>query len=286
MLNGHRFLPSNSVPDAFVNTYMRTGVGAGWTIGLEQEIRGLDGEVLGTFDSDIAFLSLGYEFQQAFGRIVALRIGFVGAARLGTNEAAILAQGVTGLYGLGLGATVRVLESEKVFVSATADLNSRQGYFISPLDFVRDVIDNGLDGREDNLVRDGSTSTFSVGGRVAYSPNPWWGLVGVGELGWADPFEERDGSQGLVTLGGKIGFDVGAGTSVPLGIQTTVRFTNFAEGGSDIAEETITWGGGLWYTGRDDFAVGLEGTYQRLNVREGSDDINSMQLRISLRYFF
>jgi hypothetical protein len=286
-LNGHRFLPASDLPDAFVNTFMRSAVGAGSAINLRAPVEDLDGNVVDTLDGSIAFLALDYEYQQAVNRWLAFRANVTGGARLGTDEQALLFQGVTGVVGAAFGTTVRILERKTVYVAAVGDLAWNQGYFVTPLDWVRDVIDNGLGNDSGKLVADASNLIASGGARVAYSPHRALGLTALAEFGFTEPFREDVAkSRGLVRLGGTIGYDFGTTTALPIGLLGGFRWENFSAGGDDIADRS--WRGffGISYTGRSDFNVGVEMSFARLSQRDSSESIDSGQVRVALRYYF
>ena len=287
VLNGHRFLPSSDLPDAFVNTFMRSAVGAGSAVNLRAPIEDLDGNVVDTLDGSIAFLSLDYEYQQAVNRWLALRANVAGGARLGTDEQALLFQGVTGVVGAGLGTTVRMLERKTVYVAAVGDLVWNQGYFVTPLDWVRDVIDNGLGSDSSKLVAGASNLIASVGARVAYSPHRAWGFTALAEFGFSEPFrEDVSSTRGLVRFGGTIGYDFGASTPVPIGLLGGFRWENFSSGGDDIADRSWRSFFGISYTGRADFNVGVEMSFARLSQRDSNENIDSGSVRVALRYYF
>ena len=286
-LNGHRFLPSSDLPDAFVNTFMRSAVGAGSAVNLRAPIEDLDGNVVDTLDGDIAFLALDYEYQQAVNRWLAFRASVAGAARLGTDQQSILFQGVTGVLGAALGTTIRLVEAEKVYVSAVGDVAWNKGYFISPLDWVRDVIDNGLDNDSSSLVAGASNLVASGGARLAYSPHRAWGFTALAEFGFTEPFREVvEKTRGLVRLGGTIGYDFGASTPVSIGLLAGFRWENFSAGGDDLADRSWRSFFGISYTGRDDFNVGVEMSFARLSQRDSNQNIDSGQIRVALRYYF
>jgi len=287
VLNGHRFLPASDLPDAFVNTFVRSSVGAGSAVNLRVAVEDLDGNVVDTLDGSIAFLVLDYEYQQAVNRWLALRANVAGGARLGTDLQAMLFQGVTGLVGAGLGTTVRILEREKVYLAAVGDVVWNKGYFVTPLDWVRDVIDNGLGSDSSSLVANASSMVASGGARLAYSPHRAVGFTALAEFGVTEPFREDVGkTRGLARFGGTIGYDFGATTPLPIGLLGGFRWENFSSGADDVADRAWRSFLGISYTGRADFNVGVEMSFARLTQRDSSQNIDSGQVRVALRYYF
>jgi len=98
-LNGYEFIPSRIVADPFAVTYFGTSTGGGLAFALETPFVDVDGDTLGTLTGDVAFLALGFEYQQRIGQWLGVRFAFTGNGRIGTDEQSMLAQGVTGTFG-------------------------------------------------------------------------------------------------------------------------------------------------------------------------------------------
>lgn len=289
----HTFIPSSKVGDPFVASWVRSETGFGVAVDLTVPIRDPEtGEVLTTLSGDVAFLSLGFEYQQLIAEWLALRVGGSAAARTGTNEEALLTAGINALYGFNLGTTVRVLEKNRFYIAAVGDLRWNQVYAFDLFGFLRKVIEEGFDPGGDNaLVGSGENLTSSAGLRVAYTPTPLLGFTGSTEFGFADPFSDDQDSQGLVRLAGSVDVDLGAVTSVPVGLQGAFQWENFNDRADGLADRT--WGAilSLGYTGRPDFYIGLEAEFGRLVLVEPIPDtdfenIDSGILRLAFRYYF
>jgi len=294
-LGGHVFLPSAIVKDPFVTTFFRTTTGAGAALGLDVPIYSLNDSLLGTVSGDLAFATLGFEYQQALGRWLALRASVSGVARLSTSVQALFAEGITAVWGGSLGATARLVQSERWILSATADYSTNNVTKVTPLEFaqslaqfVKDVIEGGGElpdtFPETNLLTEGTAPELRAGLRAGFAPKAWLGFTGLLETGWTDPFDERD--RGLVAAGGTAGLDFGAMGKIPLGVLGSVSGSWNGGRGSDVSTGATLWGLGLFYTGRREFSVGVEMTWGRLDQRESPDKIDAVLARLLVRYDF
>ena len=63
-LNGFEFIPSRIVADPFAITYFGTITGGGMAFDLKTPFVDLDGDTIGTLTGDVAFMALGFEYQQ------------------------------------------------------------------------------------------------------------------------------------------------------------------------------------------------------------------------------
>jgi len=281
-LAGHTFIPSNLVGDPFIASYVRSGTGAGVASGVQIPIRDVDGNVLTVLEGNLAFLLLEFEYQQALGSW----------ARLGTNEETILSQGINAVYGMNLGATVKLLKSERLMLSAVADYKTNQIYAFNLFDFLQKVIEEGFDPEGDNsLLQSGPTSVTTVGLKAAYSPWRWLGLMASGEGGGGSPFREDIDGRGVFTGGMNAGVDFGAISSVPIGLQWGFRWSNFSDNNSDILD--TTWGSNstVGVTGREDFFIGLTTGFNRVTLVDDipgtdSNTLDGNTASLVLRYFF
>jgi hypothetical protein len=281
-LSEHTFIPASRVGDPFVASWVRSETGFGIAQGLQVPIRNPEtGEILGTLEGDVAFISLGFEYQQLITRWLGLRVGGTASARTGTNEQSLLSTGINALYGFNLGTTVRILEANRIYLSAVGDLRWNQVYAFDLYGFLKKVIDEGFDPEGDNqLVGSGKNLVGSAGLRLAYTPTRLLGFTVLTEFGGADPFKSDQDSRGLVRLGGTVGLDLGATTSVPIGLLGGFKWENFNDRADDLADKTWSAMFSIGYTGRSDFYIGLESEFGRIVlVNRGSTGASLLLLR-------
>ena len=288
-LGGHTFVPSGLIADPFIGTYLRTTTGAGKALNLQLPLYNLEGEPLDTLSGDLAFFLLGLEYQQRLTKWLALRVGASGAARLGTDYLSMLAEGVSAIYGGEIGATFRLVEGRKYLLSAGAEARSNKLYSVSPLDFARDIIENGLTDSATALLSKGTNWRLAGNLRGAYAFAPWIGAIGIFELGpatrvFADSTEGRNTTQ--VSLGASVSADLLPITRVPIGFAASFLHQSMNDKTTDIGGKQNTSGLGVFYTGRPDLSLGLEITHQRLRQRNVDSSMDITQARLLLRYDF
>ncbi|TPW17697.1 MAG: hypothetical protein FD129_270, partial [bacterium] len=192
---GHLFLPCSSVPDPFITTTLTNTTGFGQASNIAVPIRNLDGDQIGELNGNIAFLFLEFGYQQSFGEKFALRVGASGGARSGTSAEAILAEGLSSIYGYGLGGSYGIVRKRNWQLTGTADLRSNTLYGVSPGDFLRSVVAQIREGDTtdvptDSLLSSGSNLRALAGLRGAWTPTPCLGFTAFFETGLGERFEE------------------------------------------------------------------------------------------------
>jgi hypothetical protein len=283
VLNGHQFMPSRLVAEPFAISHFGTTTGGGVAFDLRTPFVDLNGDTLGTLVGDVAFLALSFTYQQRFGQWFAARIGFGGGARLGIDEQSVLAQGVTGSFVWILGATARIFQSDKVILSATADFGRSDLVGLDPFSFAQKIVDEGIGAEDNNLV--GTTEAISAVAsvRVGWAPAAWIGVTGLLEAGYGDVTESS--SETLTGGGATVGIDLENLGVVPIGFQLSAETDAFTAGGSDLTARSWSYGLGVFYTGWDDFSIGLETVMSLLDRRDVDDDFEAFIATFNLRYW-
>jgi hypothetical protein len=283
VLNGHQFMPSRLVEEPFAISHFGTTTGGGVAFDLKTPFVDLAGDTLGTLVGDVAFLSLGFEYQQRFGRWFAARVGFGGGARLGIDEQSVLAQGVTGSFIWKLGATARILQSEKVILSGAVDFGRTDLVGLDPFGFAQKVVEDSLEVGENDLVGTAEAISAVASVRAGWAPAPWIGVTGVLEVGYGDVTESS--SEVLTGGGATVGIDLKNLGVIPLGFQLSAETDAFSAGGADLAARSWSYGLGVFYTGWDDFSIGLETALSLLDRRDVDDDFEAFIATFNLRYW-
>lgn len=291
---GHLFIPSTIVPDPFISTTFTSITGFGQALNLKVPIQNLNGDKIGELSGNIGFMMLEFDFQQAIGHRFDVRVGGTANARVGTSAQSILAEGISALYGYQLGGTASVLKKRNWQLSATVDLRSNTLYSISPIDFVRSVVNSiqagdttgAVGSGEDSLLSSGNNLRALGGVRAAYTPAPWIGFTGFVESGLGEPFEEGRKNTSVVNFGGSLSFDLNPLKRIPIGLLGTFRRESLSEKGEDFGGSAVATGFGIFYTGRRFFSMGIENTWQRVDQPNSDEAINAVMARIVLRYDF
>jgi hypothetical protein len=297
ILDGHRFIPNSTVPDPFITTFLRSNTGFGFLLDANIPVL-TEADTVAVLQGDIAFAVLGFEYQQAIVDFLALRIGFGGAIRTGTNGETLIAEGLNASYSFGVGVTGRVFHTEDFYLSAVLDYESNKIIAVDPFGFAQrvaeecgglpeeDVAECILD-TDETLLQSGRASALTGGARAAWSPIEWFGLRGRVELGAGDVSDvESDFGTFILNLGLLADFDLLEVTPVPLGFMLGFDGQIFGGRGSDLAESATRFNAGIFYTGRKEFSVGVEGIFGRVALAKSDENVDSITINLRLRYFF
>lgn len=285
-LGGHNFLVSAEVQDPFITTFFRNSTGGGIAFDIQSLVLGESGDTILNVSGDLGFLNLGFEFQGALADWVALRVGFEGSARVGTSLESLLGNGVSAVYGYFLGASFRLWETQKIFLSATADLTGNTIYDVGLLRLVQDAIDVGDIPDSSSVVESGTDKAVVGGARFAWAASRLVGVRANGAVGIADLFREDQESKFSFFGEAAVDLNFHNTSSVPLGLLGFFRIANFNPGASDVLEKSVSGGIEVDYTGHEDFGLGLTLRWSNFETVTTRQNINTFGADINLRYFF
>ena len=285
VLNGYEFLPSRIVEDPFAISYFATSTGGGIAFDLKTPLLVPPADTLATLVGDVAFMTLGFRYQQRFGRWFAARFSFGSSARLGIDGQSVLAQGVTGSFLWSLGATARVFQSEKFIFSGAFDFSRTDLVGLDPFGFFEDIREDSVLKPDDtSLVKKGDAISGVVSARVGWAPAPWIGVTGLFEVGRGDVTNEA--ADALVGGGVTVGIDLKNLGLIPIGFQVIGETDAFSKGGADLATRSWSYGFGVFYTGWRDFSIGFETATALLDRRDPeAEDFEAFIATFNLRYW-
>jgi hypothetical protein len=281
-IGGHTFLSSDVVPDPFVRTYVKQSLGMAQAVDLAFPLGVIDGDTLVLLTGDLTFAVLDFEYQHAVKDWLAVRGRFNLRSRLGTSGVSLLAEGLQVTTGFELGWVVRLLESSRVALSATADVSRRSFTVLDIPQFIDDVI-NDVPGA---TLSDNIPNVRAGGGlRFAWGVSRLIGLSANLEGGYGDAVRRGDEGDFAYSSGANIDFDFGAVTPVPLGVSVGYHQTSVldqVDGDSDTRTLVLRLG----YTGRPDFMIGVDIVGGAAGDRSLDETVKSVGLVLTTRYYF
>ena len=286
VLGGHNFLISEQVPDPFITSFFRNATGGGIAFNIESLVIDTSGDTIIDVSGDIAFLNLGFEYQGALADWVAIRVGFEGAARVGTSLESILGNGVSAVYGYFIGGTFRLVEKEKFILSATADLTGNSITDVGILQLVQDAIDEDSIPTDAEVVATGTDKAAVGGFRFAWAASRLVGVRANAAIGIADLFQSSESTKFSFITGAAVGFNFANTTKVPIGLLAFFNASNFSAGASNIVDKTFSTGLEIDYTGYEDFGLGLALAWEKAELTMGRPSIKTFSGKINLRYYF
>lgn len=285
-IGDHTFVGNPLTGDPLPRTYFSQNLGIGRAVDVEflptfvigeDTIQAISGDLL------YALLSMEYQYRVKPWLGAYARVDLV--ARLGTDAGALLSEGATMLSGLELGWIIRLVENDKIALSATANVWNNSFTGINVFDWVEGIIN---DERVD-LVRNTPSVRGGGGARFAWAPNDLFGVLARTDLSYGESIR-RGEDQVMYKLAGAGELNLNDRYSVPLGFALGFELNNAPSDGDDFTQKANRGFFRVAYTGRDDFLIGLDFGLARLideAREEGRDtDLTTNNVSFRLRYYF
>jgi hypothetical protein len=279
-LGGYRFVPSNLVGDPFITTHFRNATGFAAALDVTLPLLVIEQDTLLALKGNVMFVQLAFEYQHAANDRVAFRFTGKGASRLGTDLQSLLSQGVQGVTGFEAGSMVRVWNNDRVLVSGTGEIAFGNTFRIDFAKFAEDVINGNL--ARASIVRKDDGVVVSIGTRAAWAIASWAGIHTDLQGGYRNTVFEED-FIGFAGITG--GVDFAQRGNAPVGLLGSFAFSNLAFVGDEVGA-AFTTGLEVIYTGREDFALGLQGSYTRTPLKDPDVTLHAKALNLTARYFF
>lgn len=280
--NGHTFSPVGGVPDAFVRSYIRNSIGMSQTADLEFPLGVINGDTVYASRGALLFANLGLEYSQTIKDWIAFRAKFQVNGRLGTGTSALLATGVSATTGFELGWLIRLMETDKGYMSLSFDVKNNGFTTINLSDFIEDIIND----RNAELVKNTPSMRAGVGLRYTHAFSPLVGLVSFFETGYGESVDRVSEDEWFTRFGATVDFDLGAVGWLPIGLAAGYTQDSFPEGGADITDVVRAFVFRIGYVGREDLALGLNFSYATFPTDNIDTKIKSTGLTFDIRYFF
>jgi hypothetical protein len=284
-LNGKRYMPSLIVRDPFIVTnYMNTlGFGQATSSVLPKiEIPGVD--TIAETRADLLFFRLEFQFDYAVKEWLSFhsRLGAVG--RVGTSTASLLSQGVTAATGYELGWVLRALRTEQHQLSVGVQMVKYNATIMDIGGFIRQAVEDGEVTKYNKVMREVPILGVTVDGRYAWSFNEVLGLAANIEALLADKVEDEQNSwrfRGGVALDADF-----EPMGVPLGVMLGAGGSSIPVTGVEVEEPSLQFVGALYYTGMQDFTIGLNLSYESVPENAQTKAISVINANLNMKYFF
>jgi hypothetical protein len=280
--NGHTFSPVTGVPDAFVRSYINNELGISRTSSVDIPLGIVGEDTLFASRGSLAFANLGLEYQQTIKDWIAFRAKFNVNGRLGTGTAALLSSGVSAATGFELGWLVRLMETDRGYMSLSLDVRNNSFTTINIIDFVDDIIE----GQDAELVRSTPSMRAGVGLRYSHAFSPLVGAIGFFDTGFGESVDRTSEDEWFTRFGATVDFDLAAVDWVPIGLAVGYLQDSFPEGGADITEVVRGFLFRVGYTGREDLVLGLNFQYSVFPTTQLEEKVKSTGLFFDIRYYF
>jgi len=281
-LNGHRFIPSETVRDPFVNTYMLSQLGGGIATDLVLPLIEIDGDTLFLPSGDQLFVVLQYQYQQRIKKWLAVNVGFSTLGRLGTDAGALLLAGVTAATDLRLEWLFNVMRNDRSALSFNLGFRNASTTVVDLFGFVEDVID-GVDSK---LVDTIPSSQAIAGARYAYGFSSLVGVKISGTIFYGSKSKLRDPDNEVnFEFGGGVSLDPRKRFGIPVGVIVSYAFRTLSLGRDDSGSDSQEYELKFDYTKPNDFSFGPAITLKRFPGISGGSE-SSLNVTLTSRYYF
>jgi hypothetical protein len=240
------------------------------------------GDTLFATRGGLVFANLGLEYSQTIKDWIAFHAQFNVNGRLGTGTSALLTTGLSAATGFEIGWLMRLLETDRGYMSLSFDVKNSNFTTIDISDFVEDIID----GEDAELVRNTPSLRAGVGLRYTHAFSPLVGLISFFETGYGESVDRESGDEWFNRFGATVDFDLAAANWLPIGLAVGYSQDSFPEGGADITDVVRAFMFRIGYTGREDLALGLNFTVATFPTEKLDKTINSNGVTFDIRYFF
>jgi hypothetical protein len=289
-LNGHVFMPSTSVPGALVTTSFASSLllGMGSTSGSFQVG---DRSFNGTYEYAGIGANLGYEY--AFGRNFSARVQLQDIIYSGINGESAIAVGTQFQVGGTVGVTASMPVGEALRVGVLLDAGYVPGLALTIASGLRAIEERCQSGSctVGNGDIFGTRNAVTIQPAVAASWAPSRALGVTGNLAYVHVSQQTGFDttvQGdAIALAGAVDYDFRAVGGPPVGLMLQASWTAPIGGDTAALRHVTDLGGGIFYTGRDNLALGLQLVARRFAVQPDLDvSWSTFISTIGLRYYW
>jgi hypothetical protein len=290
ILNGHVFMPSAGVPNALVTTsfasYLVLGLGQTSTT-----FQVGDRTFSGNFDYAGVGSIFGYE--HAFGRHFSARFGISETIFSGIDGKSVFAVGTQLQVGATIGVTASLPVGDSLRLALLFDVGSVPGLALtigSGLQTIVDTCQGQASCDVDTGTIFGKRSATTVQPALAANWAPLRALGVTANAAYVHLSQKRN--EGTVTGDGFIlavasDFDFRGVSSVPIGLMLQLTWTAPTGSSGGSLQHVTDFGGGIFYTGRENLALGLQLVNRRFAVQPGLDVTwKTVISTIGLRYYW
>jgi len=288
ILNGHTFLPAADVRGPFLVTSFGSfmNIGYGTTSG-EYQV----GDRVFNQGIDYALFGAVLDYELAFLRYFSGRLALNPDIFSGANGSSAIVVGSRIQVGVSAGLTASIPLGDAIRVGFLLDTSFAPSLALAIGQGIRAVIDSC---QQPSGCHIDTGQTFSVvhvatlqpAASVSWAPLPPLGLTANFAYLYATETDSGSSFNGSAVVPAfAADFDFGRISSVPIGIQFQFRWIAPFSGAT--LQHVTDLGGGVFYTGRQDLALGLQLIFRRSAVNNIVDvSFSNFVTSIGLRYYW
>ena len=287
ILNGHIFMPADRVRSPFTVTSFGSSVNLGY--GSASGMVQIGNRVFNQYD--YAFFGATVDYELAFLRYFSARIALSPDVFSGSNRSSALVVGSRLQVGVSGGLTASLPLGNAVRVGFLLDTSFGPNWDLTIGQGIRTIINScqqpsGCDIAMGEIISLVHVFTLQPAAAVSWAPLRPLGITANLAYLYANGSSSNSSNNGQAVIPAfAADFDFGRISSVPIGIQFQFSWT-VPFSGSQLQHVTDL-GGGVFYTGRQELAVGLQLIFRRFKVTSDVDvSWSNLLATVGLRYYW
>ncbi len=285
-IGGHKFIHNSTLGTSFLNTYYNNLLGAGTTSGLELPPVQFNGRTIFQLQGEMAFTTLGLEYQQEIRDWLAFFGKVKLTGRLGTETGALISQGFNLATGYNIGWKFKVYNNEKMNLSTYLSLSNSSYTTFNFSRFVQGIIDSGRITKDNKLVQNVPLVRGGIGANYDYVLNKTFGLQAKFYVDYGESAIRGESDVLNYNYGLGIDADLIPGLNIPLGFLAGFYHTSipqYREKPSRDPNEILFQ---INYIGKSFLNVGTEINYQWYKPEGFESSVQFMTLNLNTTIYF
>jgi hypothetical protein len=288
IVGGHVFMPAALVPGALITTSFSSSLVLGYgTTSTTIQI----GDRVFQGDYDYAGVGANLAYEHSFGRFFSARVQILEAIFSGITGGSVITVGTTLGTQITAGATASMPIGDNLRVGLLFDAGVGPGFGITIGNALKSLADNCRAGdcnvgSTDSIFAQNNTTFFQPALAANWS---FWKPLGVtANIGYQHISQDRDNGTfdgDALQLGTALDLDFYNLSGFPMGLQFQASW--YAPSGGATLQHITDLGAGLFYTGREHLAAGIQLDWRRFAVNPDLPvNWKTVLSTIGLRYYW
>jgi len=281
-LGNHFFTPHNLIRSPYIITYLRTSLGLGQISSIKTPFFMIGNNQYKYSQGEVLAAILSLEYQHAVKDWLAVSIQFNLVGRLGDKLNTLLAYGVNYATSFNIGWMIKLVRTERFYLSPTFELNNGNYSIISIRQLVEDII-NRTQGP--SLFSSNNILNGTAGLRAAYGFTNFIGIEALSNLGYGETIQKNKDNTWFYILGLNVDMNFIKIFHVPISMSTGFLHSSYPKGTNDVIFESNVGVFQISYIGRSDIVLSLDLQSSReITINDSTIWLNS--LVFTMRYLF
>jgi hypothetical protein len=261
-LSGHKFIVNSLIGSPFVNTYFKSIIGAGQTVGLEYPEITIKGKRVVQLRGEIVYTNLSLEYQQGIRDWMAFYGKMKLIGKLGTEAGAFISEGVNFAVGYDMGWKFKLLQNKKMLLSSNLNISNNSYTSMDMQRFLQNIIDSGGFTKDNKLVQFIPLVRGGIGFNYSYVFNRTFGATAKFFVDYGESVKREEADVFNYAYGIAFDADLLPQQNVPLGFLLGFNHTSIPQFKETLSKDPNEVLFQINYTGRKYLNLGAEISYR------------------------